>query len=410
MVTEIQMILRNKVVCRNLKEWIKERILDKLLALVEPIFSKWIRKVNVNYERVLKAVAILLCGIAVCFGVFWWIVDEGLFLEISILANVSKISTTQPFESVTSFQCGLGQALTLSTSFFAILSVIAYVLLRIEKGNNRLSYRQTHRCELRISNQGVAELLALISVNEGYVVSPDRWKQTTLTVEEITNLRRRMISTYIKRFNDVCEKLSLYLTPHIRECNPEDIVNISIKLFLDGTGKDKRVLTLGKAISQGDPRDIGSRIEYMNKEWEEIVAEESYGVEQDYAMRILLERQCKEAFCCGDIDELAKSLQNTADKGGAHRRYATPSPRSFKATIVVPILVLCNGNSDSFKVAGVICIDTTNVYTDWNQHGSYEENLISIAAGSIPGWVVHIMEELETASKVLRELNQGGTI
>lgn len=378
----------------GIRDWVIGKFLD---WFIEPL-----KKVNINYEKLLRILGIAL--IVIPFITFFSsLVNDSLSICIGpIIEQKSGNTTLEPI-----FEHKLMPTIAVILSFMDIVIWCLYVLLKIEKKNNAATYKRNMRSEVARSIKAPNVLLAFSDQNDKCLIEPEKWASIESNKEALVQYRDHLVSEYCKICDEFCEKVWVYIAPHIRAVNADDTVNISVKLFFDKDNGEKNVLNLGKALSSGDMRDLKHNVRPHSNNWDFLLSS-SYKVEEDYAMSFIMKEQyCKSIFRCGNISAYREKLNDVCSMESSPRmRYRIPSSvvRPFDATLVNPILIRTGPTLNSYKIAGALCIDTTNSYSDWDQPGSYEETLVALAVSCISPILLHSMEDLEKVNSALNNV------
>ena len=282
---------------------------------------------------------------------------------------------------------------------------VGYILLRVEKGNNKTLFQYKRREIKKILSKQPNELLKIRKQFEREQLLPTTWgipangqaseeeKQIILAAYE--SMEKQILQAYEK----LCLHIVHYVYPHVNDTSPKDAVHVSIKAISKNTAGEMIVISLGYAHQESGDLQPKTK-EPIFKRWSEMV-QESYLLKDDYA----LYRVCNDdiqfgVFTCDDLRTFA-SQQDKADRFGKFRR-PDHIDRDYNATIVCPIYY---AEKSKIHITGAICIDTTSSYAEWHDYGSYEEELITFVSSNIGPLMKHNINELNLAEEILRRVS-----
>lgn len=298
-------------------------------------------------------------------------------------------------------------------TFFGIVSVtisvlllVSYILLRVEKRNNRAVFRDKKREIKRLSIKQANEMLKIKQEFERVHLLPETWKcpdTGSITEKEkqtILGAYESMEKQILQAYEKICLHIVSYAFPHISEINPTDSLHVSVKAISKNADGETIVISLGYAHQ--DSNDSPPKTKVITfKRWSDRV-KESYLLKDDY----VLSRVCNDdtdfgVFACGDLKEFATQQDGEADRFGRFRK-PDHNDREYNATIVCPIYYVENSK---IHITGAICIDTTSSYKEWNNSGSYEEEIITFVSSNIGPLLKHNIDEFNLAEKIIRKVS-----
>lgn len=384
--------------------WITEKILDH-------IFQR-IKQINVRYQKILRWLGIFFLIISIiCLG--WHMLSDALYLrvtELSFAQDNSPITQEIYARSLPSF-------LMMFTGIIDLIIWAAYGLLCVEKKQNAEVFRakidekdaenRRKRRESLAKNIRIANLLtAYVHQHDNSLIDNEKWISIQGNDKQLIAYRKIVVTHYFKLFDDYCKKIISFIAPHIREINPDDTVNISIKLFFESATGTTKVICLGRALFEDNAQSLESVSERICDDWDKILSG-SYAVTDDYALSLIMNPSSKhEVFRCGNISEYKKTVESVSLRENTPKyRYRIPADvtRNFNATLVCPILMYESISTGTYRVAGALCLDTTNSYSDWNTNQSFEENVISFAAACIAPLIEYSMKDLKTINDAMKK-------
>lgn len=404
----------------RLGEWLTEKVFDCILGYLGGVFK------NGSFEKVLFRSSLIFGGLGVIlFVADTFFPNKMLWIEFHREENaaqevVSTMSIAESGMDNTEFpddnngiitddqshdrQISIYDFLAIIFLVFCIALFFAWGILKSEKKSNlsltRVKRRELQRDIARQSN----ELLGMIKSCEREFLIPTTWKfpsgptaspkETQLLREAYDAMKVQILAEYER----ICDFIVQAVYEHVRMINSDDTVHVSIKAFTKGDKGEVRVMSFGHA-TRGKMAAVESPFDKAFKSWAEI-DRASFPLSEDYALsRVCTEDRRYSVFCCGNIDEF-KANQDEGDSFGRYRRPAHLL-REYNATIVCPIYYI---QSDNIKPIGAICIDVTSAYEDWDNHGSYEENLLTFVSSAIAPMMRHNIEEFNWAASKLNEL------
>lgn len=385
-----------------IRDWFVEKVLDR-------IWDK-IRTHNVSYQKLLVRLGLVFLAVFI-ICVWWHMVNDELTVKVtkSFLDQDGNVCYNEVYER------SLPSILLIIAFVIDFVIWGAYFLLRIEKAQNAEKYRteialireeKTNEGRGRVTeNIRLAHtLLAYANQHDKSQIETEKWLSIQSNKTQLIGYRNRIVTKYFDLFDTYCRKIGTYIVPFIREKNPKDTVNISVKLFFEGAAGVQKVICLGKSINRANHQYDNDSVRRCSN-WENLL-KNSYSVADDYAMSLLIEPEKEDMiFRCGDVAEFTKTRAHISEmENDPKSAYHVPHSvkREFNATLVCPILVYTDLSDGAYRVVGAVCVDTTSSYTEWNASHSFEENVITYAASCIAPLIAHSMDDVSKIDEAIR--------
>lgn len=366
-----------------------EKVLQSLLSEVRKDLCGRVKKgfrkalrgpIDLNVQKMLGGITILCLFTAVVM--FTW----GIFLyNGTIYTRIVNVSL--PNQNCILYDINIVITVAVIAVLLFVLFFVEYVILLIEKNNNREKFSTQVNAEVRRKLKYISsfpsELLAITSsaelgMKEEWIIPSENG------AGYIINKIEKMKNVWMNQYEKVCELLFNLINDNIQSgCQEKVHINVSIKAFVNkGLDEEKKsVFTMGRYTSE-------RRGTNKHPSWNTLIKDSHY-VSDDYAFSYIVEKNA--VFICSDIEAFRAKREGLDDV----QPYKTYSKRTFLATMVCPIAVMVNDNE--YEVVGAICLDIDQKYPDWKNHGSYEENIVCFVAQEIAPLVVHNMQEAENA-------------
>lgn len=382
----------------SIKGWFWEKIWDR-------IFSSILGRIQINYQKLIQILLVIFFCAALILS-FINLHEDGWDIAIihSMPAAGSDAGETETIDLIV-HRWNWQLIAVIMAWIIAILLLLAYVMLRIEKKNNRI-YHFTQRRRLDSENAKFPNsIYSYVQRHMSEKLKPDEWPLAGLQGQAYKNTVKaqatEMLNKHIEVYTELCKKIAAHIAEHVHEKNESDIIHVSIKAFLCGEDNRMKVVNMGQANSHPNSMIEDVNIISPNKNWDNW-RNEAYDISEDYVMqRIIQDKTNPQIFTCADLEAFKRANEKSGNDRAGEYRIPPNNKREFKATIVCPVASIKENPADGYSIIGAICVDTTNKYDDWSEHDSYEELVVSFSSACIVSLFVHNIKEISRAFALL---------